>query len=202
MQNRVNEIRRNVHPTLEGLTQLTSRGLTALKLSMNRLWREGPEWLKSGTDPLPSRSGGDAMPEECIQELRVTTKSLSLISTKSRNTIEDLMTCQNFSTYLRLLRVTAQVLKAIRGSRPAGVEVQMTRPLSCQKSQQRPKHCGSSAHSNNSTMKRTFSTNGENLDHSRTSTRYGNVEEDSRMQTCLMMSSTQYYSRELIHSLH
>ena len=121
VQNRVNEIRRNVHPTLWNHTpgksnpaDLPSRGLTALELSMNRLWKEGPEWLKLGTDPLPSRPAADAMPEECAQELKVTTKSLSLISAESRNTIEGLMTCQNFSTYSRILRVTAQVLKAVK----------------------------------------------------------------------------------------
>ncbi len=121
MQNRVNGIRRKVHPTFWNHTpgrsnpaDLPSRGLTALELSMNRLWKEGTEWLKLGTDPLPSRPAADTMPEECAQELRVTTNSLSLISGESRNTIEDLMTCQNFSTYSRLLRVTAQVLKAVK----------------------------------------------------------------------------------------
>ena len=80
---------------------------------MSQLWKEGPEWLKLWTDPLPLRRTADAMPEECVQELRVAFKSLSLISAESRTTIADLMTCQNFSTYLRLLRVTAQVLRAV-----------------------------------------------------------------------------------------
>lgn len=121
VQNRVNEIRRNVHPTLWKHTpgrsnpaDLPSRGLTALELSTNQLWKEGPEWLRLGTQPPSSNPAAEVMPEECIQELKVTTKSLSLISAESRNTIGDLMTCQNFSTYSRLLRVTAQVLKAVK----------------------------------------------------------------------------------------
>ena len=36
------------------------------------------------------------------------------MTTDSRSAIDDLMTCQNYSTLSRLLRVTAQVVRAVR----------------------------------------------------------------------------------------
>jgi len=55
VQNRVNEIRRNVHPDVwshcpgkSNPADLPSRGLTALENSVNQLWRQGPEWLNAG----------------------------------------------------------------------------------------------------------------------------------------------------------
>ena len=81
---------------------------------MSQLWKEGPEWLKLDINPLPSRPVADVMPEDCAQELKVIANSLTLISSETRKTIEDLITCQNFSMYSRLLRVTAQILKAVK----------------------------------------------------------------------------------------
>ena len=52
VQNRVNEIRKNVHPNhwrhcpgISNPADLPSRGLPPLELSVNQLWRRGPEWL-------------------------------------------------------------------------------------------------------------------------------------------------------------
>ena len=56
------------------------------------------------------------MPDQCYTELRVSAvKSLNLISTDSHGTIESLMKCQDYSTLSRLLRVTTQILRAIKG---------------------------------------------------------------------------------------
>lgn len=133
IQNRVNEIRRNVHPTLWNHTpgktnpaDLPSRGLTLLELSVNQLWREGPEWLKQISDTPHLESATDIMPEECAQELKATTKSLNLMTTDSRSTIDDLMNCQNYSTYSKLLRVTAQVLRAVRRFKARGIGISDT----------------------------------------------------------------------------
>ena len=57
----------------------------------------------------------DDMPEECSSELKAAImKSINLVTTDSRSAIDDLMTCQNYSTLSRLLRVTAQVVRAVR----------------------------------------------------------------------------------------
>ena len=122
VQNRVSEIRWNVHPSLwshcpgkSNPADLPSRGLTALEMTVNKLWREGPGWLNEENVTPPTEPETDVMPEECSLELKThTTRSISLMTTESRSTIEDLMTCQDFSSYSRLLRVTAQVLRAAR----------------------------------------------------------------------------------------
>ena len=57
----------------------------------------------------------DTMPEECSSELKASAlKSLNLITTDSGSVMDDLMTCQNFSTLSRLLRVTTHVVRAVR----------------------------------------------------------------------------------------
>ena len=82
---------------------------------MNQLWRQGPEWLNEDFVAPHTEFETDAMPEECSVELKASTmRSLNLMITDSRSGIDDLMTCQNFSTLSRLLRVTAQVMRAIR----------------------------------------------------------------------------------------
>ena len=83
VQNRVNEIRRNVYPELwsycPGMSNpadLPSRGLT---LSVNQLWRRGPEWLNE--DGVET----DVMPEERSSELKANTlKSLNLMTMHNR----------------------------------------------------------------------------------------------------------------------
>ena len=122
VQNRVNEIRRNVHPDLwshcPGISNpadLPSRGLTALDVSVNQLWRRGPEWLNKDSVALHTKFETDDMPEECSYELKAAImKSINLVTTDSRSAIDDLMTCQNYSNLSRLLRVTAQVVRAVR----------------------------------------------------------------------------------------
>ena len=47
-----------------------------LELSANQLWKEGSEWLKQVSDTSHLEPATDAMPEECAQELKATTKSL------------------------------------------------------------------------------------------------------------------------------
>ena len=60
VQNRVREIRHNVHPDLwkhcpgkNNPADLPSKGLNILELSVSQLWRAGPEWLSLDT-PISS----------------------------------------------------------------------------------------------------------------------------------------------------
>ena len=75
VQNRVREIRCNVHPHLWGHcpgkinpADLPSRGLSMMELSLSKLWRAGPEWLNSNLIPQDMESV--PMPELCLSELR------------------------------------------------------------------------------------------------------------------------------------
>ena len=70
VQNRVQEIRRNVQPEhwfhcpgVFNPADLPLRGLSMVELAVNQLWRAGPEWLGFDT-PVHSES---SMPEPCSQ---------------------------------------------------------------------------------------------------------------------------------------
>ena len=120
VENRVNEIRRNVSPSLwshcpgkSNPADLPSRGLTALEVSVNQLWRQGPEWLYVGVEPC-TETESLSMPEECTMELRKrAARALTLVSTVSKHGVGELIDCKKFSSLAKLLRVTAQVLRAI-----------------------------------------------------------------------------------------
>ena len=123
VQNRINFIHKNVHPDLwshcpgvSNPADLPSRGLSTLEFSVNQLWRNGPEWLTKDPATPQYDLEQDMMPDQCYPELRASAvKSLNLTSTDSQGTIENLMKCQDYSTLWRLLRVTAQILRAIKG---------------------------------------------------------------------------------------
>ena len=115
VHNRVKEIHCNVHPSLWGHcpgvlnpADLPTRGLTTLELSVNQLWRQGPDWL--GMDLPWTDSEPTCMPEECAVELKISgPQSLNLVTTASdiQGLIDSLLRCQDFSALMKLLRVTA-----------------------------------------------------------------------------------------------
>ena len=120
VQNRVREIRRNVHPNLwnhcPGKTNpadLPSRGLNTLELSVSQLWRAGPEWLSLDT-PVSLDINSTPMPEPCLPELKASSKlSHNLLAIETRPNVGDVVSCSNFSSLRRLIRVTAYVLRAV-----------------------------------------------------------------------------------------
>ena len=119
--NRVAEIWRLVPPNCWGHcsgetnpADLPSRGLSLLELSVNQLWRHGPEWL--GTK-LTSQDESDSgsMPEECAMEMKAKSQpSHNLLAPNPKQTVGEIMDCWNYSTLSRLLRVTAYVLRAVK----------------------------------------------------------------------------------------
>ena len=120
VQNRVKEIRRNVHPDLwhhcpgvTNLADLPSRGITMMELAASQLWHSGPEWLHLDV-PIHSEIESLPMPESCTQELKSTNNSShNLLVADKKPTIGDLVHCEDFSDLQRLLRVTAYVLRAV-----------------------------------------------------------------------------------------
>ena len=120
IQNRVREIRRNVHPDLwshcPGKTNpadLPSKGLKMLELSVSKLWRVGPEWLSLDTPILPDFDS-TPIPELCLPELKTSSKlTHNLLAIEMKPSIEGVMTCTDYSSFSKLLRVTAYVLRAV-----------------------------------------------------------------------------------------
>ena len=118
VQNRVNEIRQKTCPDqwyhCPGATNpadIPSRGLTMSELQVSLLWRHGPDWLKNS---LALRDVGEhtEMPEECSDELKA--KTHNLVTTEAKVTISHLVDCRRFSSFRKLVRVTAYVMRALK----------------------------------------------------------------------------------------
>lgn len=121
VRNRVAEIRRQVPPNCwshcPGKTNpadLPSRGLPLLELSVNRLWRSGPEWIKAGMS-LIEESGSVNMPDECATKMRTKSQSThSLLAPNCKPAMGEIIDCKDYNTMSRLLGVTAYVLRAVK----------------------------------------------------------------------------------------
>ena len=132
VQNRVEEIRKKVPPDrwkhCSGATNpadLPSRGSTIAELRVSRTWRFGPDWLRDNTIPseLPE------MPEECSTELKGRSKEVhNLVATEPKSTVGDAIDSRRFSSFRRLVKVTALVLRAVEKFKVKGAG--QTKPLS------------------------------------------------------------------------
>ena len=126
MQQRVREIRRLTPeerwrhcPGCENPADLPSRGLSAEDLINNKLWWEGPEFLKKPESEWPNVQKTREMNETSLKELikfppKVT---YSFVNTEKKSTFEDVsqaIDCSKYSSLKKLLRVTAYVLRFIR----------------------------------------------------------------------------------------
>ena len=55
------------------------------------------------------------MPEECSKELKASNKKIHNLATiEVKHTIGDFMQCERFSSFRRLVRVTAYVMRAVK----------------------------------------------------------------------------------------
>ena len=79
VQNRVTEIRSLIHPDRwshcsgrDNPADIPSRGSAPLELSVNVLWRDGPEWLRE--KQLYDTNSELSMPEDCIAEMKAKDK--------------------------------------------------------------------------------------------------------------------------------
>ena len=119
VQQRVNEILRiskksswNHCPGKENPADLGSRGVLASKLIRNPLWWEGPCWLTQGEELWPNCSDFGEK-NEALEEKK---KSIVVLGTieLSRNDLENSIDISRFSSFNRLLRVTAWVLRFVK----------------------------------------------------------------------------------------
>lgn len=121
IQNRVLEIRKLLPPGYwahcsgrDNPADLPSRGLTPCELAASQLWRNGPDWLKK--KELDDEDIELQMPEECKIEMKISKSEVShslLVSTRVA-AIGQLLKCEDFSSFYRLIAVTAMMLKFCR----------------------------------------------------------------------------------------
>ena len=125
IQNRVNEIRKlvpsecwNHCPGQENPADMPSRGITTTELAASKLWRSGPEWLKSEMVNVDCPQQEMVMPTECATELRARDKKMvyGLLNCQSPSpaNLESIISSERYSTLSRLLRVTAYVLRFVK----------------------------------------------------------------------------------------
>lgn len=82
-----------------------------LELSVNLLWRNGPEWLSEGASYQEQQA--NEMPAECVTEMKVADQKLIHSLLTSSTTIQ-IMKCEDYSDLSRLFRITENVLKFVR----------------------------------------------------------------------------------------
>ena len=125
VENRVTSIRALVPPQCwvhcpgkENPADIPSRGMTPSELVRNHLWLKGPDWLHAlhAYGPVDESEDVDAeVPEECLQEMKTKKAAHTLVVAQECSpNIGQLLSCGNFSSLYRLLRVTALVLKFVR----------------------------------------------------------------------------------------
>ena len=119
VQNRVNEVRKLVQAEYwdhcsgkENPADIPSRGLTPLELSVNQLWKNGPEWLKISINVAPLQ---EEIPELCVAELKTTSQGVvhNFLTTQSPS-IGQFINIRRFSSIHKLYRTTVRVLKFVK----------------------------------------------------------------------------------------
>ena len=129
IQNRVNEIRKltpisswkhcpgHINPA-----DIPSRGMTPTDMVKCELWNRGPAMLHEKVEEEEHRVLGiTEIPEECIEEMKIAEQrklenntQIALLAVEGENGVAKIINCDNFSSFRRLVRVTARVLKFIK----------------------------------------------------------------------------------------
>jgi hypothetical protein len=118
VQHRVNEILQlsKKHewrhcPGEYNVADIGSRRMGALQLSEKDVWWHGPEWLSEGEHTWPASETTAAYTLESEAEEKKT--AIAMITEMHQVSIVANVTIENFSSLLRLLRVTAWVCRCI-----------------------------------------------------------------------------------------
>ena len=76
-----------------------SRGLTPLKLFVNTLRRNGPDWLRNGEGEC--NQDDPAMPDKCTTEMRSADRKLvhSLLNTDSTTGLKQIIKIEKYSSF-------------------------------------------------------------------------------------------------------
>ena len=80
-------------------------------------WLQGPEWLSMDEEHWPKRNLPKEPSIDCIKEMKPTTAVNMLVQSENHYQISKVIDCNRFSSYTRLLRVTAIVFRFIENCR-------------------------------------------------------------------------------------
>ena len=121
VNNRVNATRALVAPRCwshcagsDNPADIPSRGMAASELANSLLWFHGPTWLREPiTLPDEIKDLGE-IPEECRQEMKQGTSVQLTTNSPVEVPADPLIQCETYSSFNRLVRVTALVIEFIR----------------------------------------------------------------------------------------
>ena len=87
---------------------LLTRGLTCDNLISNGQWWNGPQWLSLPLEYQPVKQPNEDIPPEACEEERRVTRVCTAVAVKP------FIEMSRYSTWIKLIRVTAYVLKAVK----------------------------------------------------------------------------------------
>ncbi|XP_068728870.1 uncharacterized protein [Montipora capricornis] len=91
----------------ENPADLLTRGLSSSDTISSTLWWNGPQWMSSPCEPLPAQPENEAAPAEACEEKRTTDVYTAVLA-------EPLIDMSRYGAWLKLIRVTAYVLRAVK----------------------------------------------------------------------------------------
>ena len=97
---------------LKNPADLPSKGISISDLLCDPLWLTGPPWL---LNPLNREEDTMTLPEECLEEMKKSAKNyFTLIAVQEKTAgIDQVISCDKFSSFSRMVRVTAVVLSFV-----------------------------------------------------------------------------------------
>ncbi len=128
VENRVQEIRKLVQkdlwehcPGIDNPADIPTRSESLRNLEENSRWFQGPEWLKNDDASWPKHKDIPDPTDDCVKEMKAQNQrnleTTLLIDAAREAKISELISCERFSSYEKLLRVTAFVLRFINNCR-------------------------------------------------------------------------------------
>ncbi|XP_063408858.1 uncharacterized protein LOC134692334 [Mytilus trossulus] len=121
--NRVREITELTHPykwrycpTDNNPADLLTRGLTIEQFDQSILWRKGPHWLTDSTKWPELNSAKNTVLTSLVddRENEEELDNLNMTHQKSLGSITNILDISNYGSYMKLLRITAYVIRFIR----------------------------------------------------------------------------------------
>ena len=122
VENRVQEIRSLVSPQLwshcpgkENPADIPTRRVNVLQFVKVTSWWDGPQWLHKTEQEWPKSPQREDIPDTCVDEMKAQTKSkkTAVLAATAAN-IQALIEYERFSSYEKLVKVVAYVLRFVR----------------------------------------------------------------------------------------
>jgi len=101
-------------PGKENPADLGSRGVMASKLVVSDLWWHGPSWLVGPREGWPVRANEPEVTPEAMEEIKLTAMNVNTTETTG---LENVIDASRYSTFEKLVRVTAWVKRFIHNLR-------------------------------------------------------------------------------------